>query len=698
MYRPSPCAPPGQDHYFRAQSGGAFYYDYSEDFDPYPERVAPYLAPLTPLAPIPTRAASLHRPMVLDESCSLRFRDTNDQNTKTGLHATFPMVPSSDQAALGRREDTLHPIGSLLDMASRCDPETPKNPSVHRNSEGYQLQPLADEMQPSDENTPRNSRFTAHLTDDVEQVHKSPDHYATCSDLQQPVPQSSKGDLENCESQNAQIPLGSPSPEDDEICQEHIQTPSVSHVRSSSQPASMQRPLSLSCAEKESGSSTVSGYLRRSKFYSLEPGLSDLASLVQCLDKAAQSSVLFDTSSDTVIVNRAEADEEMPQAPHESQNGEVEAEAPTASDPHAFQDFHGDSDEYRGHKRRCAVSNFDANPSPATGETRSPPITGHLTPPIFAPQPISPARRLRLQNSVPQLMKALPPLPNSRKSESCIENTSFDGLDVSMRFSPAHEEDVSLALDESFENRKNYRPNNGKLRLKVSRRPMSKMHETPGSPGLSLITKSSRIWLQGSSGHLQDEEDIIHRSESTETGSLWPSGECTISSETCGEESASIRSPTPTGSVVRIASIGTGQSLRSGLESPQRTLNSVSLASMSDMRSSFSGGSAGSHTPARGLRKRVSDLRIRLAESRLRSAEPRDITGTSPDIVGTASGPAPISTTRGDDGNPEQHHSAAGVGSTLPGQSKGFRGRMSKWMKTVRQAVMVACTGTRQRG
>jgi hypothetical protein len=38
-------------------------------------------------------------------------------------------------------------------------------------------------------------------------------------------------------------------------------------------------------------------------------------------------------------------------------------------------------------------------------------VIPHSGPPLLAPKPISPARQLKLKNSVPQLMKALPPLP-----------------------------------------------------------------------------------------------------------------------------------------------------------------------------------------------------------------------------------------------------------------------------------------------
>jgi hypothetical protein len=58
------------------------------------------------------------------------------------------------------------------------------------------------------------------------------------------------------------------------------------------------------------------------------------------------------------------------------------------------------------------------------------------TTPILSPQPISPIRQLRVKNSIPQLMKALPPLPGT-PSRSSLEVTRnwAEELDFGVRFS-----------------------------------------------------------------------------------------------------------------------------------------------------------------------------------------------------------------------------------------------------------------------
>lgn len=58
--------------------------------------------------------------------------------------------------------------------------------------------------------------------------------------------------------------------------------------------------------------------------------------------------------------------------------------------------------------------------------------------PMLAPKPISPARQLKLKNSVPQLMKALPPLPPEPPSRpgSPTGQPEFEDVELPCKFSP----------------------------------------------------------------------------------------------------------------------------------------------------------------------------------------------------------------------------------------------------------------------
>jgi hypothetical protein len=66
--------------------------------------------------------------------------------------------------------------------------------------------------------------------------------------------------------------------------------------------------------------------------------------------------------------------------------------------------------------------------------SRADPNTPQLTPscsltPLTAPKPISPVRELRVRNSIPHLMKALPPLPGELRYVSPSPSTILDGED-----------------------------------------------------------------------------------------------------------------------------------------------------------------------------------------------------------------------------------------------------------------------------
>ena len=68
--------------------------------------------------------------------------------------------------------------------------------------------------------------------------------------------------------------------------------------------------------------------------------------------------------------------------------------------------------------------------------------------PMLAPKPISPARQLKLKNSVPQLMKALPPLPPEPSSRpgSPTPQTETEEVELPCNFSPL-EREVGDSLD-----------------------------------------------------------------------------------------------------------------------------------------------------------------------------------------------------------------------------------------------------------
>ncbi|KAI8635356.1 hypothetical protein F5Y19DRAFT_469224 [Xylariaceae sp. FL1651] len=68
--------------------------------------------------------------------------------------------------------------------------------------------------------------------------------------------------------------------------------------------------------------------------------------------------------------------------------------------------------EFRRHKRNHAILRISTTDLPRDDNEGYPHIAPSCsTTPLISPKPISPARQLKVKNSIPQLMKALPPLP-----------------------------------------------------------------------------------------------------------------------------------------------------------------------------------------------------------------------------------------------------------------------------------------------
>ncbi|KAJ4397197.1 hypothetical protein N0V93_001421 [Gnomoniopsis smithogilvyi] len=148
---------------------------------------------------------------------------------------------------------------------------------------------------------------------------------------------------------------------------------------------------------------------RDSQFYSLSSGLSDLASFVKYVDKHMQA----------IDPDNAE--------PHgtpvsgsilESDSNHVRYCKPTVQETNA-----PPRTSSLAHRRRSYVGCKVNTPLPID-ELERYQVVSTRSGPTLVPQPISPARMLRVKNSIPKLMKALPPLPGySPASESPFNPT-----------------------------------------------------------------------------------------------------------------------------------------------------------------------------------------------------------------------------------------------------------------------------------
>lgn len=161
--------------------------------------------------------------------------------------------------------------------------------------------------------------------------------------------------------------------------------------------ASASLPARYSCGRKDS------------RFFSLSSGLSDLASFVKCVDKHMQTldPENFEQYDTPLDQSKSES------GPHHERHGNQNVQE-TSAPPRISSLEH-----YRGTQIGRKVN----TPAPIDELERFQVISTRSGP-TLVPQPISPAKMLRVKNSIPRLMKALPPLPGySPASESPFNPT-----------------------------------------------------------------------------------------------------------------------------------------------------------------------------------------------------------------------------------------------------------------------------------
>lgn len=110
----------------------------------------------------------------------------------------------------------------------------------------------------------------------------------------------------------------------------------------------------------------------------------------------------------------------------------------------------GHPNQFRRHRRNHAALRISTTGLPRKDNEGHPHITPTCsTVPLVSPKPISPARQLKVKNSIPQLMKALPPLPGplgydlSSSTTDPVDEEEFEDILVPFSF-PKPDETLQL--------------------------------------------------------------------------------------------------------------------------------------------------------------------------------------------------------------------------------------------------------------
>lgn len=210
------------------------------------------------------------------------------------------------------------------------------------------------------------------------------------------------------------------------------------------------------CAQKRASQSS----LRKFK-YTLDPTLSEFASLFNPFDRLAKSpfSKKVDgnaASDDThTLVNQCEdaVHKEASGGTRSAKRNSVEALGEAKEKPFC-----------KRHRRNLAAHQIStAEISNSLGPKHD---ISHRTEEIhiLSPQPISPVRQLKVKNSIPQLMKALPPLPDEAL-EHATEQNKFPVLQAARGCS----KDVVTTNNKTLSQHKSSRHSPPKFRLRVKK-------------------------------------------------------------------------------------------------------------------------------------------------------------------------------------------------------------------------------------
>ncbi|KAF4628907.1 hypothetical protein G7Y89_g9246 [Cudoniella acicularis] len=264
---------------------------------------------------------------------------------------------------------------------------------------------------------------------------------------------------------------------------------------------------------------------RSSGFNSIDTGFTDLAELISSLESANRSRSAADTNEVPIIpperlamvsptipdqlISRRESSNHSITPPLSAFNSQSSEGVQVGSSKHQAK-------RTQGHQRAR-----HAEPNPGHCASQLPEFSSPMPrksvsrsgSPMIAPKPISPARQLKLKNSVPQLMKALPPLPPdgpTKLGPPPVEPPAGEETEMPCHFSLLLPENNSTSIKDTLSSPKSSQISNGESsnQVDVSAQRMtfatSVSHAQDGSvnpqspPRMKLKLRNSVIYHQSS--------------------------------------------------------------------------------------------------------------------------------------------------------------------------------------------------------
>ena len=359
--------------------------------------------PFDSVAPMPRRVPSMHRSMELDDGC-----EPNASSRSSMDNATSPRPDSLDQSSPGHSHSHSGPENGPAQ--SQCQDD--RNGPSYAESTNIFAEPeasISDGIVSSQNLASDCSHSGTSLVVSGRGVPSPIDAMAAEESFSNAAkaPETAHSQTQECANESMTPDIASPPAR---LVSDHSNTEEQSPGGKVNN-AATETPsaTSSSAASRESESSRRGSRdpatpslaaRRRSNVYSLQPGLMDLQSFVQDLDDAGllhdeDVSGKLDSSQYTSYPAGA--------------NAGANVHALLARTNKALEDEAGRISTYRGIREPAVPSAITRLKSDVSSERRQ--SADDLQSVILAPQPVSPARQLRLRSSVSKLMKALPPVP-----------------------------------------------------------------------------------------------------------------------------------------------------------------------------------------------------------------------------------------------------------------------------------------------
>lgn len=415
---------------------GSFYYDYTEAFETPERQTDPRDSTLAlPLAPIPQRASSLTRALVLRDETKARLDAVVDISVKDSSDSSgddcraLSKNPANDIETLPSQRLNSEPAPPTLEQfpfeVDGTSASRPVDIDNHPSMFAQFSQTVDTAAFRRSQTTPKPQNTGNNNTEDEEDA----EDYVNPS---LGYEQANEGHTMKANADNFHLAV--------EVATEEK---SESHSKSADEAISGHNEPSTSRTEllnrdrlsrRAPSHSGLAALLRSSLRHSVEPGLSDLAALVSSFERIAKSPFMSKDEDSTGLHEAGIDESKDPKA-------EIEREQPLeggnlVNESVANGAIHPDLQWrpfFRGHRRNRALARI------STASLRS-----HTAPPasnsdihLLSPAPVPTTRFLSTSSSVPHLMKALPSLPMEAQHQlRRVSGVSGDDFRFPVKFSP----------------------------------------------------------------------------------------------------------------------------------------------------------------------------------------------------------------------------------------------------------------------